>query len=193
MFADQATAAPAGQVSIGAERNATGTAALPLTPGRIWRRPSTAPSFAVRRTASSRPTAISGAMAASTGVLRIGGNGDLGRVVCRPDRRGARLQPGAQRRGDPAGHAGADRLTWTKERAATEVAALQTLRGCGHECAPQGEAFVIDVPMNVKPSLEPYILSCCVSEWSEPSTRSTGASYSPFVIALESGTDASPT
>jgi hypothetical protein len=32
-----------------------------------------------------------------------------------------------------------------------------------------------------------------VSECSEPSTRSTGASYSVLVIVFESGTDASPT
>ena len=31
---------------------------------------------------------------------------------------------------------------------------------CSFDRAHYGEVFVMDVPMNVKPSLEPYILSC---------------------------------
>ena len=38
LFADQAGSRPLGQVFIGSERNAVGTAALPLNAGRTWRR-----------------------------------------------------------------------------------------------------------------------------------------------------------
>ncbi len=75
MFADQAGSRPLGQVFIGSERNATGTAALPLN---AWTHLATTFDGAVVRLyvngVLAGSTAISGAMAASTGVLRIGGN-----------------------------------------------------------------------------------------------------------------------
>ena len=79
MFADQAGSRPLGQVFIGSERNATGTAALPLN---AWTHLATTFDGAVVRLyvngVLAGSTAISGAMAASTGVLRIGGNGIWG-------------------------------------------------------------------------------------------------------------------
>ena len=82
LFGDQAGGRPLGQVDIGGERNAVGTAALPLN---AWSHLATTFDGAVVRLfvngsqAGSLP--FSGSMAASTGVLRIGGNGDLGGVV----------------------------------------------------------------------------------------------------------------
>ena len=75
LFADQAGSRPLGQVFIGGERNAVGTAAVPLN---AWTHLATTFDGSVVRlyvngslTAS---TAVSGAMAASTGLLRLGGN-----------------------------------------------------------------------------------------------------------------------
>ena len=48
--------------------------------------------------ARSPRAALTGTRSTSTGPLRIGGNGVWARVVHRPDRRGPRLQPRAQRR-----------------------------------------------------------------------------------------------
>ena len=75
LFADQAGARPLGQVFIGSERNATGTAALPLN---AWTHLATTYDGAVSPPLRQRRPrgldSVSGAMAASTGVLRIGGN-----------------------------------------------------------------------------------------------------------------------
>ncbi len=75
LYADQAGARPLGQVYNGSERNATGTAALPLN---AWTHLATTFDGAVLRLyvngVLAGSTSGSGAMAASTGVLRIGGN-----------------------------------------------------------------------------------------------------------------------
>ena len=106
LYGDQGGARPLGQVDIGGERNAVGSAALPLN---AWSHLATTYDGAVVRLfvngvqAGSLP--FSGSMAASTGALRMGGNGDLVGVVRGVDRRGACLQPRAQRERDPTGHA----------------------------------------------------------------------------------------
>ena len=75
LYADQAGGRPLGEVFIGSERSATGTAALPLN---AWTHLATTYDGSFLRLyvngvlASS--TAVTGAMAASTGVLRLGGN-----------------------------------------------------------------------------------------------------------------------
>ena len=75
LFADQAGSRPTGQVYIGGERNALGTAPIPLN---AWTFLATTYDGSVLRLylngtlASSTP--VSGAMQASTGALRIGGN-----------------------------------------------------------------------------------------------------------------------
>ena len=75
LYADQAGARPLGQVFIGSERNAAGTAALPLN---AWTHLAATYDGAVLRLYVNGVLAgsisVSGAMAASTGVLRIGGN-----------------------------------------------------------------------------------------------------------------------
>ena len=75
LFANQGGSRPLGQVFIGSERNATGTSALPLN---VWTHLATTydGSFVrlyVNGTLASS-TAVTGAMAASTGVLHLGGN-----------------------------------------------------------------------------------------------------------------------
>ena len=55
--------------------------------GRTWRRPTTAPRSALRRTARRSRSRPPPARSTSTGALRIGGNVDLGRLLRRPDRR----------------------------------------------------------------------------------------------------------
>ncbi len=79
LFADQAGSRPLGQVFIGSERNATGTSALPLN---TWTHLATTYDGAVVRLyvngVLTGTTSVSGAMAASTGVLRLGGNGIWG-------------------------------------------------------------------------------------------------------------------
>ncbi len=60
--------------------------------------------------------AQTGAITTSTGALRIGGNNVWSRVVPGPDRRGARLQPGAQRDRDPVRH-GREHLDARHDRA----------------------------------------------------------------------------
>jgi glucose/arabinose dehydrogenase/fibronectin type 3 domain-containing protein len=79
LYADQAAGRPLGQVYIGSERNATGTAALPLN---TWTHLSTTYDGAVVRLyvngVLAGSASVSGAMAVSTGVLRIGGNGIWG-------------------------------------------------------------------------------------------------------------------
>ena len=98
LFADQAGSRPLGQVFIGSERNAVGTAALPLN---AWSHLATTYDGSVVRLyvngSLAGSTAVTGAMAASTGVLRIGGNSVWGEWFAGLDRRGARLQPGAER------------------------------------------------------------------------------------------------
>ena len=75
LFADQAGSRPSGQVFIGSERNAVGTAALPLN---AWTHLATTYDGAVVRLyvngVLAGSTSVTGAMAASTGVLRVGGN-----------------------------------------------------------------------------------------------------------------------
>ena len=75
LFADQAGSRPLGQVFIGSERNAVGTAALPLN---AWTHLATTYDGAAVRLyvngSLTATTSVSGAMAASTGVLRLGGN-----------------------------------------------------------------------------------------------------------------------
>jgi glucose/arabinose dehydrogenase/PKD repeat protein len=75
LFADQAGGRPLGQVFIGAERNAVGSASLPLN---SWSHlASTFDGSTVRLFVNgvlAGSSSVSGAMAASTGVLRIGGN-----------------------------------------------------------------------------------------------------------------------
>ncbi len=75
LYADQAGGRPLGEVYNGSERNATGTAALPLN---TWTHLATTFDGAVLRLyvngVLAASTSGSGAMAASTGVLRIGGN-----------------------------------------------------------------------------------------------------------------------
>ena len=79
LFADQAGWRPLGQVFIGSERNAIGTSALPLN---AWTHLATTfdgsrrPPLRQRRSDRHDPGLRS--MAASTGVLRIGGNGIWG-------------------------------------------------------------------------------------------------------------------
>ena len=92
LYADQAGGRPLGEVFIGSERSATGTAALPLN---AWSHLATTYDGSFLRLyvngvlASS--TAVTGAMAASTGVLASWWQQRLGRMVCRLDRRGAGL------------------------------------------------------------------------------------------------------
>jgi Concanavalin A-like lectin/glucanases superfamily len=75
LYADQAGGRPLGQVFIGAERNAIGAASLPLD---TWTHLATTYDGAVVRFyvngVLAGSTSVSGAMTASTGVLRIGGN-----------------------------------------------------------------------------------------------------------------------
>jgi hypothetical protein len=75
LAADQAGSRPLGQVFIGSERNATGTAALPLN---AWSHLATTFDGAVVRLyvngVLAGSASVAGSMAASTGVLRIGGN-----------------------------------------------------------------------------------------------------------------------
>ena len=75
LFADQAGSRPLGQVFIGSERNAVGTAAVPLN---AWTHLATTFDGAVVRLyvngVLAGSTSVSGSMGASTGVLRIGGN-----------------------------------------------------------------------------------------------------------------------
>ena len=79
LYGDQAGGRPLGQVDIGGERNAVGSSALPLN---AWSHLATTFDGAVVRLfvngvqAGSLP--FSGSMAASTGVLRLGGNGVWG-------------------------------------------------------------------------------------------------------------------
>ncbi|MDX6439408.1 MAG: hypothetical protein QOF45_1991, partial [Gaiellaceae bacterium] len=75
LYADQGGSRPLGQVFIGSERSATGTAALPLN---AWTHLATTFDGAVVRLyvngVLAGSASFAGAMAASTGVLRIGGN-----------------------------------------------------------------------------------------------------------------------
>ncbi len=75
LFADQAGSRPLGQVFIGSERNAVGTAALPLN---AWTHLATTYDGSWLRLyvngSLASSLAVSGAMAASTGVLHLGGN-----------------------------------------------------------------------------------------------------------------------
>jgi glucose/arabinose dehydrogenase len=75
LYADQGGSRPLGQVFIGSERNATGTAALPLN---AWSHLATTFDGAVVRLyvngVLAGSASVAGSMAASTGVLRIGGN-----------------------------------------------------------------------------------------------------------------------
>ncbi|MDX6411532.1 MAG: hypothetical protein QOE91_1048, partial [Gaiellaceae bacterium] len=75
LYANQNTSRPVGQVFIGAERNALGSATLPLN---AWTHIAVTFDGANLRFYANggltATTAISGSMAASTGVLRIGGN-----------------------------------------------------------------------------------------------------------------------
>ncbi len=75
LFAAQGGSRPSGQVLIGSERNATGTSALPLN---AWTHLATTYNGAALRLYVNgvlvSTTSVSGAMAASTGVLRMGGN-----------------------------------------------------------------------------------------------------------------------
>ena len=79
LYGDQAGARPLGQVDIGGERDAVGTSALPLN---AWSHLAATFDGAVVRLfvngvqAGSLP--VSGSMAASTGALRLGGNGVWG-------------------------------------------------------------------------------------------------------------------
>ena len=76
MYGDQAGGRPLGQVDIGGERNAIGTASLPVN---AWSHLATTFDGGVVRLyvngalVGSLP--FSGSMAASTGALRLGGNG----------------------------------------------------------------------------------------------------------------------
>ena len=50
------------------------------------------------------------------------------------------------------------------------------------------DVFWMALPWNVNPSVGPKVLSTSVSEWSDPSTWTAGAWYSPLVIVFVSGT-----
>ena len=76
LYGDQGGARPLGQVDIGGERNAVGSAALPLN---AWSHLATTYDGAVVRLfvngVQAGSLSFSGSMAASSGVLRVGGNG----------------------------------------------------------------------------------------------------------------------
>ena len=126
LFAAQGGSRPLGQVVIGTERNATGTAALPLN---TWTHLAAAYDGSVLR------LYVNGTLASSTTDRRLDGRLDgrpadrrqrcLGRVVRGPDRRGAGLQPRAHGSGDPAGHADA------RERATAAAGHGTSLRAVG--------------------------------------------------------------
>ena len=75
LYGNQNTSRPVGQVFIGGERNALGSATLPLN---VWTHIAVTFDGGNLRFyangALTATTAVSGSMAASTGVLRIGGN-----------------------------------------------------------------------------------------------------------------------
>ena len=75
LYADQAAGRPLGQVYVGAERNAVGTSSLPVN---AWSHLAATFDGAVVRLyvngVLAGSTSFAGVMAASTGVLRIGGN-----------------------------------------------------------------------------------------------------------------------
>ncbi len=114
LFTAQGSARPLGQVDIGGERNAVGSASLPLN---AWSHLATTFDGAVVRLYVNGTLAglvavhrcdpgVDGAVAARRQQRLVG-------VVRRSDRRGARLQPRAQRERDPAG------LTNTRRRHAS--------------------------------------------------------------------------
>ncbi len=73
--------------------------------GRTWPRRSTARRSVCSSTAPrSRQLASAGSILTSNSPVKIGGNSIWARVVQRPDRRGADLQPRPQRRRDPGRH-----------------------------------------------------------------------------------------
>ncbi len=80
LYGDQAGGRPLGQIDVGGERNAVGSAALPLN---AWSHLATTFDGAVGAFVRERSSRLvrcrfSGSMAASTGVLRLGGNGVWG-------------------------------------------------------------------------------------------------------------------
>ncbi len=95
-----------GQVDIGGERNAVGSASLPLN---AWSHLATTYDGSVVRLyvngTLAGSSAIRGTIPASTGVAPDRRELDLDGVVRRPDRRGARLRPRAPGGRDPARHA----------------------------------------------------------------------------------------
>ena len=138
LYADQAAGRPLGQVFIGSERSAVGTSALPLN---AWSHLATTFDGSVVRLyvngVLAGSTSVSGSMAASTGVLQDRRQQRLGGVVRRLDRRGARLQPRAHRRRDPAGHADACRRLAAAGR---HVAAFGPVRADGVDRDRVGDA-----------------------------------------------------
>ena len=91
LYANNGSARPVGQVNIGGEKNAAGTAQLPLN---AWTHLATTYDGATQRLyvngvqVASR--AQTGTLASATGALRIGGNGVWGEYFRGPDRRRAR-------------------------------------------------------------------------------------------------------
>ena len=106
LYANNSDRPPAGQVYVGGQRDARGTArARRRTPGRTWPRPTTAATL--RLYVNGTQVGDARADRADDGLHRPAQarrQRDLGRVVRGPDRRRARLQPRAAGSRDPERH-----------------------------------------------------------------------------------------